>query len=331
MIFCTLNQKNMPKNYRKIPKNILEKLNIMSSDELIVWTVLIIKESEINDSIYSDLNFVLENWTLLFTSEFIPSVEKWRSSKKNIQWYRIKYKDKPKVSDTFYLWERPFYWDYRKWEFSLYVTKDVYPYDDIPPRELFFKASLIKEEEINGKKVYSFKIIVAQSLDKNNDNFEKDLLFNINLLQENFLKSNIFEKSSTNSEFLDTVELDWEIFPPWERDADFKKIIWKGKMNPIRLGEIKKRFDFILDCDPDNIIYWTSWLRSYFWAKFSEKLVVFENTDYWNALYILFENWEEISKLSRLEIQNRPNNEYIRIPHVGDWKNEAKRIIRNKR
>ena len=64
------------------------------------------------------------------------------------------------------------------------------------------------------KKVYSFKIIVAQSLDKNNDNFEKDLLFNINLLQENFLKSNIFEKSSTNSEFLDTVELDWEIFPP---------------------------------------------------------------------------------------------------------------------
>ncbi len=79
---------------------------------------------------------------------------------------------------------------------------------------------------------------------------------------------------------------------------------------------------------PLRIITWKSWMRSYFWAKFSDNLVVFENKEYWNALYILFENWEELSKLSRTEIQNRPSGQFIRIPHVGDWEKKSNQNYR---
>lgn len=68
----------------------------------------------------------------------------------------------------------------------------------------------------------------------------------------------------------------------------------------------------------------------YFGAKFSDNLVVFENTQYGNALYILFENWAELSQLSRLEILRRPSDQYVRIKHSGNWQSRVKQIIEEK-
>ena len=72
-------------------------------------------------------------------------------------------------------------------------------------------------------------------------------------------------------------------------------------------------------------------MRRYFGVKFSDRLVAFENTTYGNALYILFENWRELSRLSRLEIQNRPSDQYIRVEHRGNWKEKVKAIITAKK
>ena len=71
-----------------------------------------IKESEINDSIYSDLNFVLgiEHYYLLVNS--ILAVENWSLAKRIPSRYRIRiWKINQKIR-YIYLWERPFYWDY---------------------------------------------------------------------------------------------------------------------------------------------------------------------------------------------------------------------------
>jgi hypothetical protein len=72
-------------------------------------------------------------------------------------------------------------------------------------------------------------------------------------------------------------------------------------------------------------------MRKYFGAKFSDNLVVFENLNYGNAIYVLFENWVELSKMSRTEIQTRPANEYIRIKHTVNWEQNLERIIASKR
>ena len=55
----------------------------------------------------------------------------------------------------------------------------------------------------------------------------------------------------------------------------------------------------------------------YFGAKFGENIVVFENMDYGNAIYILSDNWEEISKMSRIDdyiTLNVPPRAFSNVP-----------------
>lgn len=322
----------MPNNYRKIPKGIIEKIDTIKSNEIIVWSAIKIKESEIKKWNYKKIWITSVSWEVIFQEEVIPGKENWRTSKKNVLWYTIKNKNQPKITKEIYLWERPWFWDWSKGSSSVYRDMEVYPSEKFAPKEISLNIELLEKENINWELYFIFKICTKGLLEKNDKDFSKDILFHINLLQENIKKIDVFAYDSSKEEYLDTLDIDWDIFPPWERDSDLKKIIWTWKkISESRIAEIKERYDFILKLNPLKIIRWRSWMRSYFWAKFSDNLVVFENKDYWNALYILFDNWAELSKLSRTEIQNRPSGEFIRIPHMNNWKIKATSIINNKR
>ena len=65
----------------------------------------------------------------------------------------------------------------------------------------------------------------------------------------------------------------------------------------------------------------------YFGAKFGDNIVVFENIDYGNALYILFDNWQEISQMSRIDILKRHEKDYFRIIHKNGWFSKLKHYI----
>ena len=65
----------------------------------------------------------------------------------------------------------------------------------------------------------------------------------------------------------------------------------------------------------------------YFGAKYGENIVAFENIDYGNALYILFDNWQEISQMSRIDILKRHERDFIRIIHKTGWQKVFKRHI----
>jgi hypothetical protein len=320
----------MVKNYRKIPNHILEKISTLKSEEIVVWSVLKISELEINKDQYEKLWITIDEWNLSFNKSIIPSVENWRFSKKNIEWDKIKHPERPKISHTYYAWEKKAYWKNRY--FSQYITRDVIAFDIIPPKELSLGLELLEENKVNNETYYTFKLSITDILNKSDDDFNDKLLFNINLLQENIWFSDIFLIGSNKQEYLDSLVVDWNIFPPGTRESDLNKIIWKNNnLSANKLSDITDRYDFIRNLNPSYCIIWKSWMRNYFWAKFSDNLVVFENKDYWNALYILFDDWEELSQLSRTEIQSRPADKYIRIPHTWDWKTEAKKIINNRR
>lgn len=52
-----------------------------------------------------------------------------------------------------------------------------------------------------------------------------------------------------------------------------------------------------------------------------DDLVVFENIEYGNAIYILYDDWDEISKLSRIDLlSGRAGSNFDRIIHSGNWK-----------
>ena len=65
----------------------------------------------------------------------------------------------------------------------------------------------------------------------------------------------------------------------------------------------------------------------YFGAKFGDNIVAFKSIDYGNAIYILFDNWQEISKMSRIDILKRHEHDFVRIIHKKGWEKTLKRQI----
>jgi len=321
----------MSKNFRKIPTVILEKIQNINGD-LIIGAVINLSEADFANPFYSDFNIRISNGQLLYENEIVPITRKGIYSRKNINGYKIKYPERPRVLKTYYAGERPKFGDYSRGTFSLYITRMVIDYDNIPPSEISLILELLEQKVVNDKNQYVFKISTSQVISQNIPNFQDELFFNLNLLQENIETVDVFSTTSTREEFLNSLQLNWEIFPPGERDEDLQRITQGLRgLNPQRLEEINDRYRFLHEENPVSVIIGRSGMLRYFGAKFSDNLVVFENTSYGNAIYILFENWRELSQLSRLEIQNRPPNQYIRIPHWGDWRTKVKAIIKAKR
>lgn len=322
----------MRKNFRKTPEYILHQLENILSDEITVATIKKISNEEFNNPFYSQINFNEIKDVLYFNTEFVPLFNKGRFSKKNINGYKIRYPERPKILKTYYLGERAIFGDYSRGSFSLNVTREVTDYDFIAPREISIKIELLDTIIENETTFYNVKFSTNQTLNKKTNTFSEELFFNINLLQENVGSVSVYSSETTAAEFLHTLQINWEIFPPGAIDNDLGRIT-EGLRNitPQRVLEIANRYTFLRDENPIQTIIGNSGMRRYFGVQFSEKLIAFENTTYGNALYILFENWRELSRLSRLEIQNRPSNQYIRVEHRGNWKEKVKAIITAKR
>lgn len=70
--------------------------------------------------------------------------------------------------------------------------------------------------------------------------------------------------------------------------------------------------------------------KRYFGVQFSERLVALENTHKGNAIYIMFDDWKELSKLSKQELLASKNEgrSFIRIVHSDGWKTRCEQTLR---
>jgi hypothetical protein len=69
-------------------------------------------------------------------------------------------------------------------------------------------------------------------------------------------------------------------------------------------------------------------MSRYVGAQFADDLVVFENVNYGNALWVLFENWSETSKRSRIDLLRLRDVRYERIVHSEGWQDRLIKFIR---
>jgi hypothetical protein len=158
-----------------------------------------------------------------------------------------------------------------------------------------------------------------------------DLFFNINLLQENVGAVDIAPSGATRADYLKTVFVDWEILPVGEREETIAKILSRYKSpSPEIRQKVQERYDLLAKLKPENFVNGTSGLRRYFGAKFSDSLVVFENLDYGNAIYAMFEDWESLSKRSRIELLNGSRAGFERIVHTAGWQGRLKMLLKKK-
>ncbi len=321
----------MKKNLRKIPDHVLNKLKDLENN-IRAEVILQLSENELMQGWSEKFGIKLNDQEVIHASSYLPEIGNGRYSKRNVRGYSIGRRDLPKIPKTFYLGERHPFGDTNLPTFSLYVTKNVFQKDEYGPKNNSILISLLKEHKKEGKRFYIFKFTIEEVLNKEDHRFEESLLFNLNLLQENVGKCDVFSSNTSKIEYLKTINVAWELLPPGQRDSDLVTILsGVRKLDEKLKAQITERYDFLLGLGPKSQLHGLSGMSRYFGFVYNDNLVVLENLEYGNALYVLYENWQELSQLSRTELFNRAEKDYDRVVHHKKWwKHEVKNIIENK-
>lgn len=287
-------------------------------DACVVACLRKITRQELQDGVFAHLHMKWNEDQVSFPETIIPDWGNGSYSKANLEGKVIVLKDLPMVRKT-YSMDTPNYGDWSNGSHEVSFDRDVYQRRYIPPRELGIKISQVAFDP--GADAIVFRFTVDEVLDRSASDFHERLLFNINLLQENVGNHDVFEADASLDDYLKTLYVNWELLPPGEREDNLAKIFRTVKSDDLRIrGEITARYDFLERLKPTQIIRGTNGFRNYFGAQFAPDLVVFENVEYGNAIYIMFEDWDMLSQLSRTELLAQHPDRIVRIPHTAGWR-----------
>lgn len=308
------------KFFMKMPKNLQYSLDQMPSGSLVsVYTPKILSIDDIRKGVYEHLGISFENGdTYIASPTVIPEVTG-KFSKYNVEDKEIKLTNLPMEEYTI-SFDAPNFGDESKGTHEVRWEKKRYQRSIIPAKGFAINIKAIEAS----KNLYEFEV---------NRNFKKDdddLFYAINLLQESVGIVNI-KVADEEIDYTEFEQVGWELFPPEERERLFKRVLSGKEVDRSKIDVYKERLDFLESLKPaEGYIYGTTGLGAYLGARIREDIVAFENLRYGNAIYIMFEDWEVLSRLSRTELLKRPSLNYQRVRHVGNWKNKVRGVIRVK-
>jgi len=306
----------MTKNLLKVPKAILDRIRAFDQDDVIAACAKLVKPNEIGR--YARLGVSIENGEMKLPEPFLPPGNAGRYSQANMFGYDKKRKDLPKVHKTF-SFLTPNWGDWSKGSHLTSSTREVYQVEFYPPKEVTLSVSLVERRGED----YVLRFKIDQVINRRTPNFELELLYNLNLLQENVGAADVFPSEATLAEYAATVRVDWQILPPGQVGAVMAAML-QGK-RPVTRDQarvIEERLTVLNRLRPEAYIAGSDGFLRYFGAKFGDDFVVFENVRYGNAIYLMFEKWEELSKRSRVELLAGPRDQFLRLEHREGWKEQ---------
>lgn len=226
--------------------------------------------------------------------------------------------------------ETPNWGDWSYGSHDVNFDREVYQRDLVPPRENEISIELVGQEA-GAEETYVFRFMVSEVMDSTTRTFKDSLLFNLNLLQENVAACDAFPSDATVAEYLKTIYVNWEILPPGEREQNIARILKNVGDTPEIREKIRDRYEFFEKLNPQAFIQGHGGFKRYFGAKFSDNLVVFENMEYGNAIYVMFTDWAGQSQKTKQELlaSDGAGKDFVRIPHLTAWKNAVKKVIKH--
>jgi len=322
-------KKPWKKNLMKLPEEILEKLKSIEDDYIVVGTAKEITEAEIKSGLYQHLGLEFIDGEIQFHQNILPNIKIGRYSNYNINGRTFPLRDLPKIDKTFTN-ELPIFGDWSKGSNTVSWTRKVWQTERWLPKFLRINVELLKKEN----QIYTFKFTVNIILNKKSENINKDLLFCCNVIKENTGKYDIFKADAPNDEYLNSLIVGWELLPVGKQESLERNVEYLLQRHRNPNENIKKvytdRMDFFYNTlGAKNIITGADGFNRYFGALLDNDVVLLENSNYGNAVYIFYKNWEELSQLSRVELLSLHSNDFERITHLGNWKNKIVTAIRN--
>jgi hypothetical protein len=107
----------------------------------------------------------------------------------------------------------------------------------------------------------------------------------------------------------------------------------KGKrpISPEQQKTMEERLAVFEKLRPTHFISGTNGFVRYFGAKYDDDFVVFENLRYGNAIYVMFEKWQDLSQRSRIELLKGDHSGFERIEHRPGWEDRLKAMLEHHR
>ncbi|HFL5816442.1 hypothetical protein [Enterobacter roggenkampii] len=312
----------MKRNIRVIPKNVYSKLKRLGNT-VVAGTSIAITESQLKNGMLEHLGIYYDNGVNAYEASVIPDPLQGKYSLKNVFGEEIVRRDLPKETHYTEI-ESPNWGDSSNGTHTVRLPHEKYPRDIIPPKLIAIENN--HKQSSGSHFIFNFR--VTRILEKKSSTFDDDLLFDLNLLQENLGKCGVENADKPISTYADTLIVSWDIFPPGSKEEVLSRIFRGKNITPDKKNVAENRYDFFMSLEPKKIVTGNSTFSNYLGAMLEDDLVVFENIEYGNAIYILYDNWDEISKLSRIDLlSGRAGNNFDRIIHSGNWKDEVRKKV----
>lgn len=314
------------RNILKVPNSVLTALEAIDTEMVTAAVIKSLRKSEILN-IYQHLNFPTFEADI---PNALPQPDLGKYSERNLHGWENSRRDLPKIKKTYY-WETPNFGNASRYGTHVhYQEREVYPVEYHEPRMWPLAIEMLREG-VGEDSPSIYKIYVDAPLDRKSPSFDDDLLFALNLLQENVGSIGIYSNDANRQDYLRTLHLDWQFFPPGEQE-DFARRIMEGReISPEKKGRIERRIALFSRLKPQAFLEGKGGMSAYIGAKYADDLVVFENMNYGNALYVLYDDWEEISQRSRSELINGDPSKIDRIVHKDGWEDVFRKILQREK
>lgn len=316
------------RNYRKVPDSVQETAAAIQSEMVVVAATKKVSLREIASGLYDHVGLRSDNGTVICDGPVLPPYDAGKWSERNALGWDRKRTDLPMITKT-YTFESPNFGDAARYGTHMHVQeREVYQHQIFEPQGMRIEAEVL---EARGSEHVIVKFGISPLLSKGQPEFDLMLLWSLNVLQENAGAIGVFASEATREEFIGTIQLDWEVFPPGTID----EVVERLAQRPARPSNapdfdrhVRDRVALFQRLNPTAYLRGQGGFGSYFGAQFAEDLVVFENLKYGNAIYVLYENWDTISQRSRLDLLRDQDASFDRVIHTDGWQEKLKALLR---
>jgi hypothetical protein len=316
-------------SFRKLPASIQEALDKINGDLIVVAATKKVRRGDIDAGLYSHVGLATEVETILAFGPVQPPADAGKWSGRNAHGWDRKREDWPMVQKS-WTFEAPNFGDGARNGWTLHSrTRDVYQHQIFEPQGMTIEPSVLEDR---GGEWVIVKFGLAPMLSRAMPEFDLMLLWAINVLQENTGVAGVFPSEATREDYAATIALDWQIFPPGKAEETVGCIL--GSARPQNMPDFEKhvreRVKLFESFKPKAYIRGQGGFGSYFGAQFADDLVVFENLRYGNAIYLLYQDWDEASKRSRLDLLRDQDAHFDRVLHSKGWQDQLAALLHDK-
>ena len=312
------------KHFRKIPRYITDEI-IRINGPIRVAAARYIRPTDVSNHLFVGLGLTSFEQLQRLDAVVVPDTVVGRYSSRNVNGDVVVRRDLPKITRS-YSFDAPNYGDSSRGTHTVDQDREVYQRDYFAPREVAFS---MKQTGLDDSGRYRIEFISTHVLDPGRDGFNQELFFELNLLQENIGASGVISASQSTIRQRTVENVSWELLPPGTRVEEIVNRMGFRSDQEIRVARDYLSVLARLHAGPLTYVIGLGGTTRYVGAKLTSDLVVFENTHYGNAIYIIRGNWEALSKLSRTELLTGHSETIDRILHIGnDWELKLKNVVK---